>query len=69
MRYRWLPTWEEVPKHLHENALLSHYEELEVSFEQLPRRICNIFLEKNAKRSVRKDPPGTNVILPGFEVE
>ena len=30
MRYRWLPTWEEVPKHLHENALLSHYEELEV---------------------------------------
>jgi len=30
MRYRWLPTWEEVPKHLHENALLSHYEELEM---------------------------------------
>ena len=31
MRYRWLPTWKEIPKHLHESALLSHLEELEVN--------------------------------------
>ena len=31
MRYRWLPTWEEVPKHLHENAHFVALEELEVS--------------------------------------
>jgi len=30
MRYRWLPTWKEIPKHLHESALLSHLEELEM---------------------------------------
>lgn len=36
MRYRWLPTWNEVPKHLHENPLLSHLEELEV-------KMCIIF--------------------------
>ena len=30
MRYKWLPSWEEVPKHLHESVLLSHLKELEV---------------------------------------
>ena len=29
-RFRWLPTEEEIPKYLHETALLSHLEELEV---------------------------------------
>jgi len=30
MRYKWLPSWEEVPKHLHESVLLSHLNGLEM---------------------------------------
>lgn len=41
MRYRWLQTWKEVPKNLHENALLSHYQELEVRLD-----LCIIFPAK-----------------------
>jgi hypothetical protein len=32
MRYDWLPSWEEIPKHLHERPHLSHLEELQVPF-------------------------------------
>ena len=30
MRYDWLPSWEDIPKHLHERPHLSHLEELQV---------------------------------------
>jgi hypothetical protein len=30
MRYNWLPTWKEVPKHLHERPHVSHLKDLEV---------------------------------------
>lgn len=33
MRYTWLPSWEEVPKHLHESVLLSHLNGLEMVSE------------------------------------
>ena len=39
MRYKWLPSWEEVPKHLHESVLLSHLKELEVLL--FVEKVCN----------------------------
>ncbi len=31
MRYDWLPSWQEIPKHLHERPHLSHLDELQVN--------------------------------------
>ena len=41
MRYDWLPSWEEIPKHLHKRPQLSHLDELQVKTFQILNTVYN----------------------------